>query len=333
MPPLQKTPVKADAGIENIKRSLSAKWGIQWPTRDSTWSPSKRDPNRVEDKIVTFIQFLYFRKPPQEGALDHALKHFEENAPQIISKWPFKPRGEPDVLPFLEASNSALKQDFLKKRPVLSEKEITELTESLAHHLNSTITQVKAGEKFPKTVKIEGENSRFCFQLRSTDTVSDNPIPTKEASPTKPNRTKRQSSLALWLRSKSEPGPAKGGFSPARHPPSSDDYADNEIAELLVHADAMNTSSAHPIRATYARNTGGSAELKQSSSSEDDFETPPSSPPLRQTSSSGSSADKKRKHPNSMQAPPLRNVSRKTSSEKSAQEVSDPKLIKSSELV
>lgn len=113
----------------------------------------------MEDKIVAFIQFLYFKK----GALDYALHQFEETAVQIVSRWQFKPHGEPNVLPSLEASKSALKQDFLKKRPALSDKAITELTEKLKHSLSLIVDRVKAGEDFPKSVKAEGEHSHFCL--------------------------------------------------------------------------------------------------------------------------------------------------------------------------
>ena len=171
MLPLQKTPSKADAGIENIKRSLSVKWGIQLSARDETWSPSKRDLSRVEDKIEALIQFLYFKKPPQEGALDYALTQFEQNAVQIISKWHFKPYGEPDLLPSSQASKSALKEDFLKKRPTLSEKAIKELGQNLGHLLNLVVDRVKCGEEFPKYVKPEGKKCYFWYQLRLAETV------------------------------------------------------------------------------------------------------------------------------------------------------------------
>lgn len=150
------TPSKADAGIEAVKRSLAAKWEIEWPARDSTWSPSKSDPSRVEDKIATMIQYLYFQKPPKEGALDYALRQFERNAVQIHSHWRFKPHGDPELLPSLDVSESALRQDFLKKRPQLSEQAIAELTESLSRCLKSTADEVKAGKNFPRAVRNEG---------------------------------------------------------------------------------------------------------------------------------------------------------------------------------
>lgn len=168
MQPLPKTPSKADAGIENIKKSLSAQWGIQFPARDSTWSPSKRDPKRAEDKIAAFIQRLYFSKPPRETALGDALNQFEKNAVHITSRWQFKPHGERDVLPSLETSKSALRQDFLKKRPTFSEDAIKELTENLKQCLHD---QVKAEEKFLISVKPQGKKSRYCFPLRLAKTI------------------------------------------------------------------------------------------------------------------------------------------------------------------
>lgn len=318
MLPLPKTPSKVDDGIEKIKQSLSTKWGIQFPVRDATYSPSKRNMSLAEEKILVLIQLLYFRG----GALAYAIENFEKNAAQIISRWQFKPHGEPDVLLSLEVSKSTLKQDFLKKRPALSQKAITELTENLKHFLSLTADRVQAGEKFPRSVKIEGKKSHFCFQLRSPEIVSDQPIPTNESSPTKPNLSKRQSSLAPWLRSRSEPGPAKGEVLPAQQPSSSDDYPDHEMAELMVNSDAVDTSLAVPTQAAYARKAGESTKLEQRSSSEETFETPPSTPPRRKNSSFGPFADRKRLHPDSMQAPPSRNVSRKISNEKSAQEVS-----------
>lgn len=299
MLPLPKTPSKVDDGIEKIKQSLSTKWGIQFPVRDATYSPSKRNMSLAEEKILVLIQLLYFRG----GALAYAIENFEKNAAQIISRWQFKPHGEPDVLLSLEVSKSTLKQDFLKKRPALSQKAITELTENLKHFLSLTADRVQAGEKFPRSVKIE-----------------DQPIPTNESSPTKPNLSKRQSSLAPWLRSRSEPGPAKGEVLPAQQPSSSDDYPDHEMAELMVNSDAVDTSLAVPTQAAYARKAGESTKLEQRSSSEETFETPPSTPPRRKNSSFGPFADRKRLHPDSMQAPPSRNVSRKISNEKSAQE-------------
>lgn len=148
------TPTKADDGIEKLKQSLSAKWGIQFPARDSTWSPSRSNLSLVEEKILTRIQFLYFR----DGALRHAIEQFEKHASTLCSQWQFKPRAEVDVLPLREYST--LKKDFLQKRDQLDRGTIKELTEVLWHQLNQVADRVKKGEKFPIPT-VESECSRL----------------------------------------------------------------------------------------------------------------------------------------------------------------------------
>ena len=114
----------------------------------------------MEEKIVDLIQFLYFR----EGALDYAIEQFENNAVQIVSQWYFKPHGEPDVLPTLAHSKSALRQDFLKKQHDLSPQAVTELTESLKYFLSLGVDRVKAGDKFPTS---RGTNGKIFYLLSS----------------------------------------------------------------------------------------------------------------------------------------------------------------------
>ena len=140
------TPSKADDEIESIKLSLTAKWGIVFPARDSGWSPSRRDPNCLEDQILKWIQFLYWNG----GALGYAVEEFESNAVKIHSQWQFKPRGDADVLPSREAPQSALRHDFLHKRVELGEAAVKELTESLRDHLSHVVGRVRNGENFPK---------------------------------------------------------------------------------------------------------------------------------------------------------------------------------------
>ena len=111
--------------------------------------------SRVEEKILGFIQVLYFK----EGALHYAIEQYERNAIYIESQWQFKPHGEPDVLPSRAHSKSTLKQDFLRKQRVLSPQAVTELTESLKDFLKSVVDRVKAGEKFPITLKPNGKTS------------------------------------------------------------------------------------------------------------------------------------------------------------------------------
>ena len=291
------------------------------PARES---PSKRDPKRVEDRISTLIQLLYFKN---RHALDIAINQFEEHALQIFSKWQFKSNGERDVLPSSKTSNSALRRDFAENGSKLSEDDIKGLAEYLERRLKTNAGPVNPVEKYMKPSKPEGKKSHFCVQLRLANTVSDDPMPTNEVSPNEPNLPQPHWSLPPSRRSKSEPGPADYGVPPAQHPSSSGYYPDNEMAELLVNADAMDTSFAVPFQqAACARKAGEPAKVDHSVSSEETFETPPTTPPSRKHLSP-SPTERKRVHPDSMQAPPSRNVSRKTSSEKSAQEVSD--LLKS----
>ena len=154
------------------------------------------------------------------------------------------------------------------------------------------------------------------------ESISDQPVATKEVSPTKPDLVKRQSSLRQWLRSESEPIPAKNRQPPVQLP-SSDDYPDHEIAELLANADVLEDSPMMPPEVANARKAGDLTGVDHCSSSDDTFETPPSTPPFREDSGTAPSRRRKRSCSDSMQAPPPRNVSRKTSGEKSAQEVSN----------
>ena len=163
MPPQPQTPSKVDDAIERVKLSLHTKWGIRFPVRDAT--PSKRDMSRVEDRVLSLIQFLYFK----ERALDHAIERFEEKAVQIASQWQFKPHAETDVLPFRAHPESALRQDFLRKRHEFTPQEVTELTKCLEGFLNFAKDQVRAGEKFSFPARYEGRKSCLSPQLDIAD--------------------------------------------------------------------------------------------------------------------------------------------------------------------
>ena len=151
------TPSKADNDIEGLKTSLSAKWGIKFIPRDLVWSPSRRDLSRLEDKIHERIRFLYFQK---DGSLDHAIHQFEKHAATVYSNWQFKPRGELDVVPMRESSNSGLKRDFLHKRAQLGDDAVKDLTESLWNNLSQIAERVMKGEKFPMAT-VESEDCKL----------------------------------------------------------------------------------------------------------------------------------------------------------------------------
>ena len=141
------TPNKADDGIERIKQQLAAIWNLQFPVRDSTWSPSKRDPTSLPDKIHGLIQYLYYGKGHALGALDYAIKQFEKQAPLILSQWQFKPRAELGVVPSRHEP-SEMKREFLHKRHSLSRDAIDQLMECLYHHLQEVAGRVKSGHDY-----------------------------------------------------------------------------------------------------------------------------------------------------------------------------------------
>ena len=153
MRPLPRTPSKADDGIERLKLSLTTKWGIQLPVRGSTWSPSGRDPNRAEERICTYIQFLYFR----DAALDTAIANFERNAVAIDSKWQYKAKAELDIIPSRESSQHDSRGSFLRTRNDIPVDVVRTLTESLLHHLSLIADRVKHGETFPRAVSSKSE--------------------------------------------------------------------------------------------------------------------------------------------------------------------------------
>ena len=157
------------------------------------------------------------------------------------------------------------------------------------------------------------------ISTKQAESVSDQPIATKEASPTKSDLSKHQTDPRQWLRSESEPIPAKSRQPPVQLP-SSDDYPDHEIVELLANADVLEDSPMMPPEVASERKAGESTGVDHCSSSDDTFETPPSTPPFRDDSNTAPYRRRKRSYPDSMQAPPPRNVFRKTSGEKSAQE-------------
>ena len=152
------TPSRADNDIEGLKTSLNAKWGIKFPPRDLISSPSERDLSRPEDRILGCMQFLYWK----EGALKYAIDQFERHAATVYSYWQFKPRGELDVVPTREASESGLKRDFLHKRVPLGDDAVKELTESLWNNLSQVAERVKKGEKFPMPT-VESEDCELHY--------------------------------------------------------------------------------------------------------------------------------------------------------------------------
>lgn len=142
------TPKKAGDEIDRIEQSLAAKWGLRFPVRDSAWSPSRRDPNSLEDKIHGRIKYLYYVKGPAEGALEYAIAQFEQHASSIASKWQFKPRAESDVVPSRTYDKSTSNGGFLVKRQDLGEAATKELMECLHATLSRVAEKAIVGQPY-----------------------------------------------------------------------------------------------------------------------------------------------------------------------------------------
>ena len=140
------TPTKSSDGVDNIKKSLSAKWGLYLPPRDS--SPSRRDPHALEEKIHNCLNYLFWRKGFDAGALEYALSQFERHAPAVVSKWVSKPKAERDVLPSRQLQDSKLKADFLKTRPNLAKGQMEDMMACLHESLNEVADRVKSGQSY-----------------------------------------------------------------------------------------------------------------------------------------------------------------------------------------
>ena len=145
------TPQRTGDAIEEIKQSLSVKWGLRFPARNSVSSPSSRNHSAIEEKVHNYIRFLYYAKSPAEGALDFGVAQFEKEAPRIISEWQFKAQAEPGVIPSRKAGESALRRDFLKRRPDLNEKPIKAIDGTLRMRSGRSRRGRKEGSGFPTT--------------------------------------------------------------------------------------------------------------------------------------------------------------------------------------
>lgn len=283
MQSLPKTPKKADDAIEKIKQSLSVKWGIQLPERGSTWSPSRRDPGRVEEKICTFIQMLYFR----HSALDIAIINFEKNAINVYSKWQYKPKAENDVIPSREKPESKSEKGFsLRKRNDLPVQAVKELTESLLHHLSLIVDRVKHGEHFHPPNIIEGQSFEDRISLINwlAYTITDSPIlSVEEYPPIMTAKSRGQASLTHWFRNKSAPGASATHEEAAQHF-SSDDYADSEMSDFMANeafTEIPVSQSTRPVP------QGTIAASETDSPMDESFVTPPTTPPRSNMSGIG----------------------------------------------
>lgn len=146
------TPTKAGKDIDSIVKDLSDRWNLQITPRDSLWSPSRNTNKSTKSQIYSAIQYLYWQRGKAEGALAHAIAHFEDIARK---GWVPKPRAEPDVLPRNNNPNTH-QDDFLKTRGS-SDEEAEHWRETLLGVLKSVVEKVKAGDSYP--ILEEGPNN------------------------------------------------------------------------------------------------------------------------------------------------------------------------------
>ncbi len=148
-----KTPTKADQGFIAIIRSLNVEEGLQLPIREGSWSPARDSRlERVEEQIVSRLKFLFFK---HKGALYYVLDLFKKRALEVHSQWQFKPLADPDLLPTRPAAESALRRDFLRKRPYFSDEVVAELTQSLLRFVSDVADEVKSNANYaaPKLLR------------------------------------------------------------------------------------------------------------------------------------------------------------------------------------
>ena len=138
------TPSKADGSIEELKQTLAAEWGLQFPARDPLASPSKRDTSAIDERVHRYIRYLYFNKSLLEGAtaLGYAIAQFEQAASTIISEWQTKPRAEAGVAPTRPQAESAVRRDFLRRRSYHGDGPSKELMLCLEHNLHNVVQRI-----------------------------------------------------------------------------------------------------------------------------------------------------------------------------------------------
>lgn len=157
LPP--RTPTKAEDNLEKIKQDLKLRWNLQFPERDSSWSPSKvKEPKPVGDQVLGRLIFLNHK---DKSGLDNAIKTFEKQAETINSQWKFKPRADQSVIPRRLPSESALTQAFISNRPTISDAAATELMQCLLHILTHAVDQVISKMKTNRDPHVDTQSSWF----------------------------------------------------------------------------------------------------------------------------------------------------------------------------
>ncbi|KAL8961899.1 MAG: hypothetical protein Q9193_001615 [Seirophora villosa] len=137
------TPTKGDDGIQPILADLSAKWDLRFPPQVPQ-SPAKRDQGRPEEQVLSRLRWLFFHdRKNKQAATAHAIKCFEDFAPKLLAGWVAKPQADIDVLPTRTRSSTKRHNDFLFRRPTLSEDQASDLMQALLRYLKETIKGIE----------------------------------------------------------------------------------------------------------------------------------------------------------------------------------------------
>ena len=269
MPPIT-TPKKGDDKIEQLKQELSAMYGLQLPPREPTWSPSKRNPSAMEDKIHNLIRFLYYKgsegREDEVQPLNRAVAEFEQYAPTIISQWRFKPAAEVDVLP-IRRESGAIQDNFLRKVPTLNDAGRQALLECLYQKL------VRVAD-LTKEKHAQSHTPKLATSIEQAATMLPNPIFT-DAAPRNLGKTPRsaakaQAKLTQYYRSKSAPNP----------PSSSEEFSDFDHVDVdkLLKDVQNDIESTKPVSKASLEAQGNKST---ENSPQTQYHTPPTTPAIQ----------------------------------------------------
>ena len=117
-PVLPSTPTNIREKAERTKHWLSSEWDLNFIETDSVYKP---------------YRYLSFQRGDAEGALQHALDLFNEQAQKLQSQWVSKPHADADLLPSrLSRANDS---NYLKTKRILTDQERAQLMECLLEKL------------------------------------------------------------------------------------------------------------------------------------------------------------------------------------------------------
>ncbi|KAL8929504.1 MAG: hypothetical protein Q9208_001173 [Pyrenodesmia sp. 3 TL-2023] len=143
------TPTKKDDPIERITAELSAKWGLRFPP-PIFQSPAQRDRRRPEEQALGRLRYLYFHdKKKNQAATRYAIDGFERLAPKLLAGWIAKPWADEDVLPTRTRSGTARHQEFLAKKPTLTDEQASDLMQAFLRQLIEAKEGIDKGAVFP----------------------------------------------------------------------------------------------------------------------------------------------------------------------------------------